>query len=252
MSHLQYRVGNLQGAGRRERQEDSFVVVNAVDEIKAREQGLFFAVCDGMGGMADGAKASKTAVDSLKNSFQMIDKTMDIAFQLRSMVCRASSDVESVIGGGGGSTVVAGILYNDRFYYSSVGDSYLWLMRDGCLYKLNREHNLCHQNYLRNIRNGIIDPADYQDQNEANALTGFLGMNGLDDIDCSVKPIPLWKNDVILACSDGVGGVIVEKDIMDILLQESEQEICKRIEQKLVDYGIPNQDNYTAIVVKCH
>lgn len=251
MSNLSYHVANLQGVGRRERQEDSFVVVNAIDDAKIREQGLFFAVCDGMGGMADGALASKTAASSLKNSFQIIDRTNNIAAQLKDSVYKASAEVESLIGGDGGSTVVAGMILDDSLYYVSVGDSFLWLYRDGCLYRLNCEQNLYHQHYMEEIQNGSIDPLDYQEQKEATAITGFLGMVGLEDVDHTLRPLPLRENDVLLACSDGVGGVLVEYDIMSSLSMPSEQDICKHIEQKLVDYGVPNQDNYTAIVIKC-
>ena len=251
MGRLKYRLANLQGVGKRERQEDSFIFVNAVDERLLNEQGLFFAVCDGMGGMADGALASRIAVASLKNSFQQLDRSGNLSAQFKDIVNRASAEVEAQIGGNGGSTVVAGIVYDDELYFVSVGDSFLWLLRDGELYRLNREMNLCHQHYMEEIHDGRVDPLDFQEEREATALTGFLGMRGLDDVDCCVRPLPLRENDVILACSDGVGGVIVEQDIIASLSLGSEQDMCRDIEQKLVDYGVPNQDNYTAIVVKC-
>ena len=248
---LSYRLANLQGVGARERQEDSFVIVNAFDVMKIKEQGLFFAVCDGMGGMADGALASQTAVGSLRNSFQMMNRNNDLAIQLRDSVYRASSEVESRIGGDGGSTVVTGILFDERLYFASVGDSFLWLYRDGSLYRLNREQNVCHQRYLEAIREGNVDPSDYQDQHEAGALTCFLGMIGLNDVDWSIRPLPLREGDVILACSDGVGGVMMEGEIKTALSLPSEQDMCKQIEQKLFEYGRKTQDNYTAFVVKC-
>ena len=52
------------------------------------------------------------------------------------------AQVEALIGGDGGSTVVTGILYQDRLYYASVGDSFLYLLRGGSLLRLNAEQNL--------------------------------------------------------------------------------------------------------------
>ena len=248
---LSYRLANLQGIGTRGRQEDSFVVVNAFDVTKIKEQGLFFAVCDGMGGMADGALASQTAVQSFRSSFLSMNRSGDLADQLKDSVYRASSEVEAKIGGDGGSTVVAGLIYQEKLYYASVGDSFMYLLRGGNLYRLNREQNVCHQSYMEVIRGGSVDPSDYQDRSDAVALTGFIGMVGLEDIDCSVRPLPLWNNDVLLACSDGVGGVLTEDDIKNALSLPSEQDACKALEQKLVDYRRSNQDNYTAFVVKC-
>lgn len=248
---LSYRLANLQGVGTRSQQEDSFVVVNAFDVMKIKEQGLFFAVCDGMGGMADGALASQTAVQSLKESFTSMSTASDLAEQLKKSVYRASSEVESKIGGDGGSTLVGGIIYQEKLVYASVGDSFLYLYRNGSLYRMNREQNVCHSNYMEAVKEGSVDPSDYQEHSDAAALTGFLGMIGLEDIDCSVRPFPLMRGDVILACSDGVGGVLMENDIKAALELPSEQDMCHRIEQKLVDYARTNQDNYTAFVVKC-
>lgn len=251
MRLLSYRLANLQGVGSRGRQEDSFVVANSFDVMKIKEEGLFFAVCDGMGGMADGALASQTAVANLRASFQVMDKSQDLALQLKQSVYKASSEIEAKIGGDGGSTVVAGIIFNERLYYASVGDSFFYLFRNGDLIRLNREQNLYHQRYMEEIREGSVNPSDYQEHKEATALTCFLGMIGLDDVDCSVRPLPLCAGDVLLACSDGVGGVLMENDIREALSLPKEQDMCKYIEQRLVDYRRPNQDNYTALIVKC-
>lgn len=248
---LGYYVANLQGIGARERQEDSFTVAGAFDVAMIREKGLLFAVCDGMGGMKDGKLASETAIQSLRQSFTEMDRDQDLAAQLKESIFLASSRVEAQIGGAGGSTAVAGILYREGLYYASVGDSYLYLLRGGRLLKLNTEHNVCHQKYLEAIRNGDPDPAPLRETPEAAALTGFLGMTGLEETDCSVRPLPMQEGDVLLACSDGVGGVLSPQEIADALLQEGVEEMCRALEEGLVLHNKPNQDNYTAIVVKC-
>ena len=63
------RVGNIQGIGGREHQEDSFAVRNSSDLEGQRRQGLLAVVADGMGGMAGGAYASQCAVDTLTQRF---------------------------------------------------------------------------------------------------------------------------------------------------------------------------------------
>ena len=248
---FEYRVGNLQGVGTRRAQEDSFAVANVFDEEKIREEGLFFMVCDGMGGMKDGALASQTAIGHIRNGFFDMDREGDLAAQLRDCVFAASAEVEAVIGGDGGSTAVGGIIYNDKFYYASVGDSSLFLLRSGSLYRLNREQNLCHEKYLDRIREGNMVPGDLQDDREAPALTAFLGMEGLSDIDCSVRPLPIERGDVLMACSDGVAGVLSEAEITEALRMDSVQEACAWMEQRIQAYARINQDNYTAVVVKC-
>ena len=158
-----YRVANLQGLGARTGQEDSFTVAGAFDAAMVQEKGLFFAVCDGMGGMKDGRLASETAIQSLRQSFQAMDRSQDLAPQLKQSVYQASAQVEARIWGEGGSTVVMGILYQDRLYYASVGDSFLYLLREGNLLRLNAEQNLLHQKYLESIQEGSMDPLPLQD-----------------------------------------------------------------------------------------
>lgn len=244
-------IANLQGIGARERQEDSFTVANAFDTAKIREKGLLFAVCDGMGGMKDGRLASETAVNSLRQSFLEMDRDSDMASQLKQSVFQASSRVEALLGGDGGSTVVIGILYRGGLYYASVGDSYLYLMRDGRLLRLNTEDNLRHQKYLESIWEGEVIPLSFRQIPDAAALTKFLGMPGLGGVDCSVRPLPIKGGDVLLACSDGVGGVLSPKEICESLRKTSVEEMCSDLEARISLHDRADQDNYTAIVVKC-
>lgn len=248
---LSYYIANLQGIGARERQEDSFTVAGAFDVAVIREKGMFFAVCDGMGGMKDGKLASETAVSSLRQSFLEMDRGGDIAAQLRQSVFQASAQVEALIGGDGGSTAVVGILYGGGLYYASVGDSYLYLLREGRLLRLNAEHNLRHQKYLEYIREGDMDSMSLNDLPEAEALTEFLGMVGLNEVDCSVRPLPMNEGDVLLACSDGVGGVLSPAEVAESLKKASVEEMCSELAAGILSHNRPNQDNYTAIVVKC-
>ena len=248
---LSYRIGNMQGVGSRARQEDSFTVVNAFDVMQSLEKGLFVTVCDGMGGMKDGKLASETAIRSFRNSFSMLDCSGNIDAQLEKAVYQASSEVEAAIGGDGGSTVVAGIIYQEKLSFVSVGVSFFYLFRNGVLNRINREHNLCHQKYLEVVQDGDMDPGNYHEDEEANALTEFLGMIGMYDVDASVRPLPLMEGDVLLLCSDGVGGVLSEEEIINILSLRSEQDMCRQMESAVLAHKKKHQDNYTALIVKC-
>lgn len=248
---LTYQVANLQEVGARTRQEDSFTFANAFDVTEIREKGLLFVVCDGMGGMKDGKVASETAIASIRRSFINMDRSADLAKQLKESVYLAADEVEQRLGGDGGSTIVAGILFQEKLYYASVGDSFLYLKRGDQLFRLNREHNLCCQTYLESIRSGEMDPKAGRECPEASALTQFLGMTGLDDVDGSVRPLPVRDGDVFLACSDGIGGVLSEEELLDALSLHSSQAMCQQMNQGIITHAKKNQDNYTALVVRC-
>lgn len=248
---LSYQLANLQGVGARERQEDSFSVANAFDVTEIKEKGLLFVVCDGMGGMKDGKIASETAIASIRNSFGQMDRAGNLAQQLKDSVYLASEEVEQALGGEGGSTIVVGIIFQEKLYYASVGDSFLYLKRGNQLYRLNKEHNMCNQLYLESVREGTMNPAEGENSIEAAALTQFLGMTGMSDVDGSVRPLPIKCGDIFLACSDGVGGVFSEEEVLQALSLEHPQDMCQQIEQGIISHARKNQDNYTALVVKC-
>lgn len=248
---LSYHIGNMQGVGARSRQEDSFAVMNAFDVNKIKNNGLFFAVCDGMGGMKDGKVASEAAVSSFRQSFIEMNKDYDIPTQLKNSVFVASDKVEALLGGQGGSTAVVCVIYQNMLYYVSVGDSFLYLKRGNTLLRINKEHNMCNQIYLSCIRDGNMNPFEGRNDSEAVALTQFLGMVGLEEVDCFIKPFPIMEGDVFLACSDGVGGVLSEQEVLYALSLDKPNLICQQLEQSLIAHNKPNQDNYTAVVVKC-
>lgn len=248
---MSYQVGNLQGMGSRVRQEDSFTLANAFDVRQIKNKGLLFVVCDGMGGMKDGKVASETAISSIRESFEKLESTADIAIQLKNSIYLAADRVENILEGEGGSTVVAGIIFQEKLYYASVGDSYFYMKRGEHLYRLNQEHNMCHRIYLSCIREGNMNPQEGRMDEESGALTQFLGMTGLSEVDGFVRPMPIREGDVFLACSDGVGGVLEKQEVWDALNQASPQEMCACIEKAIISHNKLNQDNYTAVIVQC-
>lgn len=248
---LHYKTGNLQGIGSRSNQEDSFTLVNALDEQMYDKLGLMFAVCDGMGGMKDGKTASEKAIYKLREFFASMDRRGRISEQLKDAVFSASAAVEDALGGDGGSTAVVGIIFHEKLYFACVGDSYLYLYRNGSLYRLNRHHTVCNDLYMENIRSGSTETQSCRENNEAAALSQFLGMPGLSDVDAAVRPLNLRKEDVLLACSDGVGGVLDDSDIIEALAWSDPQDNCRRLEEHIIERAAPNQDNYTALIVRC-
>jgi len=63
--------------------------------------------------------------------------------------------------------------------------------------------------------------------------------------------LKLKEGDVLLACSDGVGGVLTEEEVLRSLSFKSEKAMCRQIEQEIRIHARQHQDNYTALVVKC-
>ncbi len=248
---LSYQVANLQGVGTRERQEDSFAFANVLDVTEIRKKGMLAVVADGMGGMQDGKEASEIAIAGIREAFEGMDRQGDLALQLCGAVFDAGDEVFRRLNGGGGSTLVACILYQEQLYFASVGDSYLYLKRGQQLIRLNREQNCRTQSYLETIRLGSMEPSAGRNHEEKEALTQFLGMEGMDEVDFVRRPFPLKDGDILLICSDGVGGALSEQEILSGLTSQSPAEMCTAIEDQIWLQEKEYLDNYTMLVIQC-
>lgn len=248
---LSYQVANMQGVGSRPRQEDGFAFVNAVDVLEMKRNGLMAIVADGMGGMKDGKLASETAIACFRSWFGTMDREGDIPGQLEECVREACAQVYEKLGGDGGSTAVVCILFREQLWFASVGDSYLYLLRDGQLLRLNREHNVRNRIYMRTILAGSMNPEPAREEEEGQALTEFLGMDELDQIDVLRRPLKLHDGDLLLLCSDGVAGVLSESTLQECMCRQTPEEMCAALEQAVIQENRRFQDNYTALVLRC-
>ena len=248
---LSYQVANLQQKGARPYQEDSFAFVNALDVTEIRENGLMAIVADGMGGMEAGQQVSEMAVSCMVSAFSQMQRTGDLALQLRNAVIAADDALVQRFKGIGGTTLISCIIYDEKLYFASVGDSYLYLMRGGSLYRLNREQNYRHQLYTEAISAGSIDPTEADQDPDGHRLSAFLGMGGLSDLDYLRQPLPLRDGDILLLCSDGVGGVVTESQIIQNLSNNSAAEMCLNLDESVRRAARVHQDNYTALVIRC-
>ena len=245
---LSLRVGNLQGIGGRERQEDSFAIVNAADVAEQKRRGLFAVVADGMGGMLDGRQASEVAVAGLVQIFHDLDDDGDIPAQLREGVTAVSDGVFQHFGGRSGTTVVAARVRQGRLHWLSVGDSAIFLMRNGGVFQLNREHTCLNDLYLQELERETIDKQRAETDEEARALTSFVGRDCLEQIEVSLRPLLLEKGDVILLCSDGVSGVLTGPELMEAMSLPPD-EGCKLLETLVLEKQVLEQDNYTGVML---
>ncbi|MGN0498274.1 MAG: PP2C family protein-serine/threonine phosphatase [Acutalibacteraceae bacterium] len=248
---LSYRAANLQGMGSRQRQEDSFAFANVTDVTKMREKGLLAIVADGMGGMKDGKVASETAIQSIRSDFESFDYSEDLPVQLCNTLYKANEKVYALLDGEGGSTAVICLFYNEKLYFANIGDSYLMLKRNGQIYHLNRKHTVFRRDCAALIRNGKMDPSELRLDPERDALTQFLGMDEIGDIDCFKKPLKLENSDIVMLCSDGVGGVLSEEEINCCLNKSCPEAMCTALEQSVIAKGRQHQDNYTALIIQC-
>ena len=245
-----FRVANIQGIGQRERQEDSFAVLNAANPGQRERQGLFAVVCDGMGGMEDGKLASQCAVETFAELFQNRNPDLPMPQWMEACAHTISDYVFQRFSGASGTTLVAVHIQNRMLHWVSVGDSAIFLLRDGGVFQLNQEHTFLNELYARELEQEVICKARAEQDEDARRLTSFVGIDRLEDVDQSLHPLPLRKGDRLLLCSDGVSGVLTPAELLEVMSLEPE-EGCALLETMILEKQVPAQDNYTGILISC-
>ena len=211
------QVGNVQGVGARERQEDSFAVCNASDRSALEREGFFAVVCDGMGGMDSGNEASEAAVEAFLQLFHSLLAEGDIPRQLREGTLAVSDGIFQRFRGRSGTTAVAVRIQGGGLHWISVGDSAIFLKRGECVFQLNREQTCLNDLYLRELRQEPIQKERAEGDEDARRLTAFVGIDCLGQVDQSLRPWVLRDGDVILLCSDGISGVLSPAELREAM-----------------------------------
>ena len=192
------------------------------DTLDYRPIGLkmLAAVCDGMGGLNGGARASSEACRGFFEEWEQADilhgqpDLTAIARRLdRRVAALADRDGLPL---DGGSTLTAVVLFQNHLNWVSVGDSRIGLLRRGKLVWLNRLHNY-RLELDEALAAGEISPAEYkQELPKGHALLSYLGCGGLPYIDCSRTD--LEPDDLLLLCSDGFYDLLPGADLTELLL----------------------------------
>ena len=248
---LSFHAANMQGTGNRERQEDSFAFVNALNVGEMKRRGLFAVVADGMGGMDDGKMASATVVSSLTENFRQTALSEHPVNDLCDMLDKVGCRVYEALQGRGGSTAVACLFYGGYLYYAGVGDSSFYLMRNGSLLRISREQNVKNDILLETIRSGSLDSTSAMEAPDKDALAQFLGMEDIIQPDMLRRPLKLHDQDYILVCTDGITDTLSDVEIKACFQEQTPDAVCSALEEAVFLANRPCQDNYTALVIQC-
>ena len=220
---------------------------------------LLAAVCDGMGGMEGGEQASRIGIDTLRAWMeeQPPSCAQEGAEWMRRAFADADARIASLVNHLGermyaGSTVVAVLAGEGRMQWGCVGDSRIYLMRNGRMDVLTRMHNY-HLRLEEMFQRGEIDREEKdREAVRGEALISYLGIGGLPLIDTARVPIALQPEDVILLCSDGLYKTLDDEQIQ-VIIEESGENMdiaARRLCQEACRLAVRRQDNTTVIVVR--
>lgn len=244
--------GNVTHIGQRRDQQDAYGLSNFEDGQFIDHGGYLALVADGIGGMEYGAVASSVAVEAFlgrylaKSVLREVDETLDSALEAANRAVQEEAERRDCLENMG-TTLVAAVIYEDCLYWRSVGDSHLYLCREGRLGQLSVDHNFT-RTLQAWVAEGIISQNMADLHPDRATLDSFVGLTDLRHIDGNRKPLPLQDGDVLLLCSDGIYGSLTDNEIMVCLAQEpmlAAQQLADTVQAK----QRPHQDNLTAVVL---
>ena len=251
-----YDVASGISQGARDYQEDAITA-----DFPVGAEAGFVVLADGMGGHAAGDIASKIVLtevySELKFHYANVDAfeadapeilrgVADLANQ--SLRQHASTHPETE---GMGATLVVPALVENRLWWISIGDSPLFLYRNGRLTQLNEDHSMAPQiDFL--VQAGLLEAEEAATHPDRNCLVSVLMGSKIAKVDCPAKPHELKAGDIVVCSSDGLQ-FLTNAQIEKVLAKYRKTrstEIAERLLEELHRLADPDQDNISFTVIK--
>lgn len=257
----------------RDHNEDSFIVgldpvsdgwMLSTDEFEIGDQGSVLIVADGMGGENAGEIAAEIAVQSIKAFIQaevkkeapqapnkIMESAIIYAHNCIKDACRDNADYIGM-----GTTVTVCMLQKDKIYVSWIGDTRVYrYSKHGRVHALPYHFNNLeilsedHSKVWQMMVQGQLSLEDARTHEQSNIITQSLG-----DLFRTPQPesreYPLFKDDHILICSDGLNGMLSDENMERIFTSDYES-LDKIAEQMITEANLAGgHDNITLILTK--
>lgn len=227
------------------------------------EHGLLFIVADGMGGHGAGDIASKLAIDTAQRAYydpqfeqpspgDRLERAIQMAH--REITLKSNTEATERMG----TTMVAAVVKDSQLWCAWVGDSRLYLLRDGKLQQLTQDHAELWEEY----RSGQISWEAIHYHPRRSKLTNSITARRKNLEVSHLTPVPLQPGDRLLLCSDGLSSEVKDSEIEKILARnvldkaatklikaaKSPKKWAKADGQKVPSDG--GEDNITAVLIE--
>lgn len=234
---------------------------NNEDNLAIDEELGLLVVADGMGGHKAGEVASEIATTNIKNlarqwlggdkemvpeggSPQLSPRGRQLEFFVKTantMIYEKGREVPK--DRGMGTTLVAALADAKSMTVAHVGDSRLYLYRNGDLTPMTEDHSLVGDQ----VRRGLITPDEASRSTIQNILTRALGTE--QEVVVDVSEHPLFPGDIILLASDGLSKMVTDAEVARVISEDSTPGVVvnRLVEMSRTAGGI---DNITVIVAR--
>jgi len=205
--------------GTRSTQQDACYVTSTTSfwdgEYQVNTVGL---VCDGMGGLENGAEAARMVIETLLSDIAKVGQVDDPPSFFAGEVRKLDDMVSERFGATeAGTTLALAVLSGNHLYWCSVGDSRIYLVNEGGITQLTRDHNY-HLLLRERVERGLISAEEADNDPQREALISYLGMGGVEVYDINTSPLEVRNGDTILLCSDGLTKSLSDEEIERVVM----------------------------------
>lgn len=207
-------------------------------------------LADGMGGYSGGERASTLAVEAARDAFAS-SAGASMRERLNNAVQRATDAVVAAAQADPtlaqmGSTLVLAAIEGDALYWASVGDSPLWLIRDGAMLRLNQNHSVA-ATLDDMVARGELSPDEAANDPRRSQLTSAIADGALRKIDNPEIPLRLSRADTIILASDGVE-TLSPPQLIASCENTTPEDAASTIIAAINALDAPGQDNATLVI----
>jgi PPM family protein phosphatase len=231
----------------RELNEDRGRIVQPGDDAEQSRRGVLAIVADGMGGHSAGEVASELAVDAVHRAYYAHEgapaAALVAAVQLANRTIFDTASAEKRLSGMG-TTCVALAVCDGHAYAASVGDSRLYLLRDGGIYRMTNDDSAVGELVAR----GLLTRAEARHHADRNVILRALGTHGDVQVSHWEQPLPVRAGDVFLLCSDGLSDLVEDEEIAALAVDRHGADACKALVALARSRG--GHDNITVAMLR--
>lgn len=200
--------------------EDSVCVVVPEDPRILHAKGVLMVVADGMGGHQGGDVASSMAVERVRTDYyrgaSSPGQALAAAFNMANQDVFDQARCYPKLAGMG-TTCTAAAVVNGLAWLAHVGDSRMYLVREGRAYRMTQDHSAT----MELVKRGLLTLAEADHHEERNVILRALGTHERLEVATWKDPFPLHAGDRLVLCSDGLYQAIPDDEFGEICTRQA-------------------------------
>jgi len=193
--------------------QDAAIFARPADDRGLATHGVIALVADGMGGCNGGEVASALACERIPKVYFAGNGPAPAT--LRASLEAVNGEIYQTAQAqpelrGMGTTAVAFAVTSSHGWLAYVGDSRLYLIRRGQIYRMSEDHSMV----FEMVHKGLLTPEEARNHADRNVLSRALGSHPQVEVSCWDEPFPIQAGDRFLLCSDGLHDLVTDQKML--------------------------------------